>query len=423
MALLTLPNELLVAIAAAGWRPTEDPLQRRHKVSRRRYKCEWAMSQVSRRLRDVIIGAPTLWTLVELDLHHEDFMDIAQLYLTRSRACHLSVLFYETKDINSDDLIAQRISALVPHLSRIKKLHLSLYTDPEVTLSPLRHVPAPNLERLAITSSIANTSPFEIFSPGLPRLTFLSMKHVAPSLPLPPWTGALTRLEFHSDDMSLVATIIAQCPSLAHLSLGMVYHIIPRLHMPSLKFLCISILDYQDQDYLLTIFDLFDAPALTEFMINGTHADQILVLFNSTSLPQSFFPALTSLTFANSSDEECSFIGEVHPTPPSRLFPILSSLSFIRQCFTSTLVHALLLSAAHTWPLLKTLTMCPVDREVSAVSDTLWRARTAKPRTLPRFKLSSSLLAGMRKREKENDEESGLDMELFDPTELIAAFQ
>ncbi|KAJ7164906.1 hypothetical protein C8R46DRAFT_1097575 [Mycena filopes] len=417
MALLTLPNELLVAIAAAG--SNQD-----HIVVRRRYRCEWTLSQVSRRLREVIIGAPTLWTLVELDLHHRQFTDIAQVYLSRSRACHICVLFRETKDIDSDHLIAERIRVLVPHLSRIKRLRLFLYVDPEVALSPLRHVHAPNLERLEIMSSIDppdSTRAFEIFSLGLPKLIFLSMKGVAPNLPLPPWTGALTHLEFDGYEMSLAAKIIAQSPSLVHLSLGMVDVTVGRLCIPSLNSLRLSIPDSEDDTFLLAIFDIFDTPALIELIIGGTtHADQIFALFDSTSLPHSSFPALAFLTFDNQSDQ-CSFAPEINPIPPPRLFPALSSLTLIRQCFTSTLV-GMLVSTGHPWPLLKTLTVCPLGWELDAVSDTLWNARPTKPRALPEFRLSGSLLARMRKREKEGDEESGMDMKLFDPTELMAPF-
>ncbi|KAJ7178041.1 hypothetical protein C8R46DRAFT_668757 [Mycena filopes] len=421
MALLTLPNELLVAIAAAGSRPAEDLT-----VVQRRYRCEWTLSQVSRRLREVIIGAPTLWTLLELDLHHEELTEIAQLYLTRSRACHVSVLLHETRDIDNDDLIAERIRVLLPHLSRIRTLRLSIYVDPGVALSPLRHVLAPNLERLEILNNLDPSdfhhTAFEIFSLGLPKLTSFEMKHAVPHLPLPPWTVGLTRLEFRSDDLGVAATIITQSPSLVHLSLGLVDLTIGRLCLPSLKFLRISI-ESLEQDYLPAVFDLFDTPALTEFTIHGTHAHQILTLLHSASLPHSSFPALKSLTFANGADDCRTFPPGVQPIPPPRLFPVLSSLTLIRLCFTSDLVGKLA-STAHPWPLLKTLTVCPSEREVVAVSDVLWNnARSAKHRALPRFRLSDSLLTGIRRRERKSGEESGMDMELFDPTELIAAFQ
>ncbi|KAJ7164901.1 hypothetical protein C8R46DRAFT_1097561 [Mycena filopes] len=195
-----------------------------------------------------------------------------------------------------------------------------------------------------------------------------------------------------------------------------------RLSMPSLQFLRISIADDQDADYLPAVFDLFDTPVLTEFMIHGTHVDQIIVLFKSASLPRSSFPALMSLTFANYADC-CAVISEVrHRISPPRLFPVLSSLSLISQCFTSIFVNGMFASTAPPWPLLKTLTVCPLERDRDVVSDALWNARTTKPRTLPRFKLSGSLLVGMRKHEKESDKESGMDMELFDPSEIMAAF-
>ncbi|KAJ7028704.1 hypothetical protein C8F04DRAFT_1265663 [Mycena alexandri] len=333
--ILSLPNELLIAIATAGQGGS---------VTVQQLRPEWSLSQVCRRFRDIIVGAPVLWTLIELDLHSDMLADIANLYFTRSQACHLRTILRECKDTD-DELIAERLSVIVPHIHRIRQLRIFLFANPQIALAPLRHVAAPNLERLEIRNTLEafEMNPVEIFSLGAPMLTFICMKCITPHFPVP-WAAALTHLKLHRDgewrdsSSSLAATITTQCLCLAHLSLSVVYLEMGRLHLPFLERLHIEIPE-EDQHHLLAIFDLFDTPALAEFTISGTHADQILVLFNSTSLPHSSFPALTSLTFVNGSCACRVIPADAHPiTSAPRLFPALSSLSLIHQCFTPHLV-------------------------------------------------------------------------------------
>ncbi|KAJ7721007.1 hypothetical protein B0H16DRAFT_378949 [Mycena metata] len=424
--ILSLPNELLLAIVAAGQELEE------RSVAAQQLRPEWTWSQVCRRFRDVIVGAPGLWTIIDLDLHSDTLADIANLYFTRSQACILNVTLRESKDIDNDSFVAEQLSIIVPHIHRIRQLRVFLSADPQIVLAPLRHVNASNLERLEIRNTLDEfeTNPVELFSAGAQMLRFIGMKGITPHFPVP-WAAALTHLELRGGDMwtnaegsSWGVTIATQCPSLGHLALNMVDISIGRLHLPCLKFLYISLSDpEEDYNHLLTIFDLFDAPALVEFTINGTHADQILVLFNSTSLPHSSFPALTSLTFIIDScvcNEIPDGVRPISSSPP--LFPLLSSLSLIQQCFTSYLAAGVL-SSLHLWPVLKTLTLCPPAGEpVEDVCDVLWNACHSKSQVLPKFRLSASLLARIKDREDEEDEKSGMDMELFDPTELINSF-
>ncbi|KAJ7721012.1 hypothetical protein B0H16DRAFT_1896634 [Mycena metata] len=425
--ILALPNELLIAIVAAGQEIEEGS------VAVQRLKPEWTWSQVCRRFRDVIVGAPGLWTLIDLDLHSDALADIANLYFTRSQACILSATLRESEDIENDPLVAEQLSVIVPHIHRIRQLHLFLSAILPIALAPLRHVNACNLERLEIRNTVDDfDADVELFSAGAQMLRCIGLKGITPHFPVP-WAAALTHLELRRGDewtsaegSSWGVPIATQCPLLAHLSLNTVDISMGRLHLPCLKFLHISLLDpTADQHYLLAIFDLFDAPALVEFTISGTHADQILVLFNSTSLPHSSFPALTSLTFVGVSCGCYEIPDDALPiTSAPPLFPLLSSLSLIHQCFMSHLVAGVL-SSLHTWPVLKTLTLCPLvdeHRPVEDVCDTLWNACRSKPQVLPKFRLPASLLARIKNREAEEDEKSGMDMELFDPTELINSF-
>ncbi|KAJ7711925.1 hypothetical protein B0H16DRAFT_1900422 [Mycena metata] len=337
--ILTLPNELLLAIVAAGQEIVEG----------QQLKPEWTCSQVCRRFRDVIVGAPGLWTLIDLDLHSDSLADIANLYFTRSQACLLSATLRESKDIEKDTFVAEQLSVIVPHIHRIRQLRLFLSANPQTALAPLRPINACNLERLEIRNTVdVYDATLELFSAGAEMLGFIGIEGITPYFPVP-WAAALTHLDLLRREewksRSWGPTISTHCPSLAHLSLCMVEISIGQLHLPCLKTLHISLLDsVADQSHLLAIFDLFDAPALVEFTIINTHGDQILVLFNSTTLPHSSFPALTSLTFVNASLCHCEEIPDdalpITSAPP--LFPLLSSLSLIHQCLMPHLVEGVL---------------------------------------------------------------------------------
>ncbi|KAJ7837225.1 hypothetical protein B0H14DRAFT_2792138 [Mycena olivaceomarginata] len=160
--------------------------------------------------------------------------------------------------------------------------------------------------------------------------------------------ASITHLELLGDynpDIYLPA-VTAQCPSLTHLHLDVIYA--PpdanRFHIPTLKFLHILIQDNARVDYLSYIVALFDAPALAELILNGSHGDQ------------SSFPVLTSISFICRGS--CSCETEVglpyHPlSSPPILFPALSHIILINQCHAYALIKDILGPASHPWPLLK----------------------------------------------------------------------
>ncbi|KAJ7837227.1 hypothetical protein B0H14DRAFT_1104616 [Mycena olivaceomarginata] len=156
--------------------------------------------------------------------------------------------------------------------------------------------------------------------------------------------------------------ITAQCLSLTHLYLD-VTDTPPdanRSHSPALQFLHISIPE-EDTNYLVDFTNLFDAPALTELFFSGTHGNQTAFFLGWKSLPHSTFPALTSLTFLLRDSCACeSANGNLpsHPiSSPPAIFPALSHLILINQCFTPYLIRDILGPASHPWPLLKTITL------------------------------------------------------------------
>ncbi|KAF7343331.1 F-box domain-containing protein [Mycena venus] len=377
LTILSLPNELLEAIAAAGQNASE--LQRT-------FKSEWTLSHLCRRFREVVVNTPALWTLVEADLVYKGSVEILKLYLERSGEYQISAaLRYIYSEIVT---VEDRVKLIVPHLDRIWRLSIVLrapsdeWVDPSDLWSdwlvPFRNVAAPNLQHLEL--QVVNAfgdylDSSEIFLLGAPKLTVVRLSGFFVPVPLPRWIGtaaltaSLTHLEFwrntcfrnKDDGNSVLVAIVAQCPLLVHLSLdNTVLTSGPQVHVPYLKFLRIRILN--EEVLLDDVISLFDCPALTEFIIHAVHGDQIFALFNSSN-PRSWLPALASLTFVND-PYACTHSSHntwpIHHSP-LRLFPALSSLSLIGVCYTTNFVKAILDSHTRPWPLPETLTLCPME--------------------------------------------------------------
>ncbi|KAJ7930135.1 hypothetical protein B0H13DRAFT_1859261 [Mycena leptocephala] len=254
---ITLPslsNELLVAIAAAGQKGRLPDLCTPPNL-------EIGMDFVPpfRRFREAIVGAPMLWKLVEANLNSLGSLEIFELYLERSGTCPIWATFQHDLLSSSASLSAKRLSRIVPRINRVCWLRIMLRRAwADEVLAPLRYIAAPKLKHL------------EIIHPDL----------IAGSGPstVSRWTTSLTHFEFFgydsddSDGNSLLVAITSSCLFLAHLYLDLTW--IPtaglRFHIPSLKFLSISIQDSEHPLYLRSIAGVFDTPALTEFIIDGT---------------------------------------------------------------------------------------------------------------------------------------------------------
>ncbi|KAJ7856581.1 hypothetical protein B0H13DRAFT_1175947 [Mycena leptocephala] len=452
LTILSLPDELLEAIAAAGQEGRVPDLQMT-------FKSEWTLSHLCRRFRGAIIGAPTLWTLVEANLDKGGSVEIFKLYLERSRACNIWANLHWQWAFDLDlkaaseleepylyslgpeliqpeyGLIAERLGHIIPHVNRIWRLRIMLKTrSAGRLLTSFRDLAAPNLQHLDIANSTKDkyscpSAALEMFSLGAPRLTFLRMAGFNPS----PAPASITCLELwraaiDEDDYSFFAAIATQCRSLVRLRLD-VRSISPeaaqcRFRIPSLKFLRISISYGESQSYLLGIVELFDTPGLTEFIIDNTHGNQIVALFNLKTLLHTSFPALTSLSFANNDPCSCDGLFSFSDTissPPLEIFPVLSSLTLINQCFTSNLVTDILGPASQPWPLLKTVTLCSREDTLEVVSNALRIAVNFKRKrghTLPKFRLSPALSSLEDWRSGK-----GADVEIFDPGEILKSFE
>ncbi|KAF7343424.1 F-box domain-containing protein [Mycena venus] len=429
LSISALPNELLVSIAAAGQEGRVPDL-------RPVFKSEWTLSHVSRHFRDVITGAPALWTLVEANLNANGSVEILRLYLERSGGCDISATLKHgwTAKGTERNLIAERLRQLVSQINRVWRLSIVLDSSHSVeVLLPFRDVAAPKLQYLEIIRDHIDYSRWdsvELFSAGAPELTFLKMDGFKPELPVPPWTASLTHLEFWGgqdggdageDATVILSAITAKCLSLVHLYLDINW-MDPsgcRFHIPPLKTLHISISDSEDEDYLLGIVDLFDTPALTKFIINNAFCEQIFEVFSAASFPHASFPALTSFSFVNGGPCPCQSgvpFSDSIPLPPLSLFPALSSITLINQCLTVTLVRDIL---AQPWPL-KSVTLCPQDRTLddvaAAVRDGI-QSQLQCGHTPPTFRLSPPLFSFIGALEAD-----GVDIEVFDPARIVSSF-
>ncbi|KAJ7837233.1 hypothetical protein B0H14DRAFT_2792191 [Mycena olivaceomarginata] len=179
-------------------------------------------------------------------------------------------------------------------------------------LALFRDEAAPHLQHLEIVCATLDETPLVMFSSGVPRLDFLKIDGFI--LQSPAAAFKLTHLELRRDR-------------------------------------CIDPLDVNYADYLLTVVDIFDAPALTELIFDGAHGDQIASLLGRKTLPLSIFPALTSLTFLLgglvSVRERERKPSLSHYLLSSGYFPRTVSSHPDHQCFTEHLIQDMLGLASH----------------------------------------------------------------------------
>ncbi|KAJ7764612.1 hypothetical protein DFH07DRAFT_811815 [Mycena maculata] len=421
--ILSLPDELLVEIAAMG-QEDRDPDDE--------FKSEWELSHVSRRFRHSIVGAATLWTQIEVAAETtEGSVEVFKLYLERSRACKLWLTLRDSDPVQRDFRVEERFSHFLPHIQRIWRLDIQSRHEhtTDSILTHLRNVAASSLEHLEIHVAY-EFDILNVFSSGAPKLKFLKLTDCFFNSPVPSWATHLTHLELRSWDDSLDSdgnsffmAFLTQCHSLAHLFLETNAMELNHKRIPSLESLIVVISDTSDALHLRETLFHFDTPLLTALVVQYAHGDQISVLFSPTNLPYSSFPALTSLSFVNNGCEceaDFSLCEEVQPitSPPQHLFPVLSSLTLVNQCFTEEILSDILGADSTSWPFLKTVSICPKENKLEEVYSTLAQIVCSKRQThqeqaLPKLRLSPSLFA------KECWEENGVDVELFDAAEVI----
>ncbi|KAJ7823621.1 hypothetical protein B0H14DRAFT_1310367 [Mycena olivaceomarginata] len=243
----SLPYELLVAIAVAG---QEDRVAESNwEIRTTTFKSEWTLSQLSQRFRDVIVGAPALWTLIETDFISEGSVEIFDLYLERSRASKLSIILrqYLSSRAVGERLLLTGTNHIVPHVHRIQRLRILLGIQRWAwdMLALFRDEAAPHLQHLEIVCATLDETPLVMFSSGVPRLDFLKIDGFI--LQSPAAAFKLTHLELRRDrcidpvypTLNQYAALTAQCPLLEHLQLDVncVPEEAPRFLIPTLKYL------------------------------------------------------------------------------------------------------------------------------------------------------------------------------------------
>ncbi|KAJ7164888.1 hypothetical protein C8R46DRAFT_1220046 [Mycena filopes] len=438
-AISSLPSELLVAIIAAAQEEQFLNFPSQYAILDG-YKPEWTMSQVSRRLRDVAIASPTLWSPLNVDVHLESSVEIFKLYLVRSQPCTIWINL-RTSGILDDSLTAERLGPLIPHIARTRRLSIQSTPDSMLAmLVPFRDAEVPHLEHLELcmASPYSHTGPVEIFPLGAPNLTFLKLVRFTPHFPVPRWTASLTHLEIwngqdveDTEGSSFNASLATQCPSLVHLCISTPPVHAGRISIPSLKALCLDLDSQRGTFSLLDNLAILDVPRVTDLTVNWAHGDEISSLLHPASLPHRVFPAVTSLSFVSGStiatlcrcdhenDEDVQWnltgtLASLHP------FPALSSLTLINVCFMPDIVDALLGPESPPWPLLETLTLCPLPRvlqDVYAAIRSAVRSMRQRGQVCPKFRFSPELCQVGQNYWAENE----VDVESFDPTPLVGA--
>ncbi|KAJ6588283.1 hypothetical protein B0H19DRAFT_1366935 [Mycena capillaripes] len=353
----SLPDELLELIAAAGQ-------ERRVPDSQGAFKSEWTLSQISRRLREVIVGAPTLWTFVEANLEAEGSVEILNLYLERSGGCSIWITLQsltDHEDVHEFYVLQERLSQIVPHIYCIWRLSVVLKTKwARQLLAPFCDIAAPNLQHLEV--DYGTVYPVKLFSSGAPRLTFLNMDGFIPS-PASPWTASLTNIQFHNmylfHDLVKITALCLVGPFIPRSD--------PKYTGAPLSHPIFEVPPPRDSDnegrfYLPGIVDLFDTPILTEFRIDGTHGDQIYPVY--------MWSQVSHLT------HDC-----------------LSTA--LPRAILSNLVDDIL-GSTRPWPLLKTVTLSPMESDVEEVHNALLaaiRTRHQRGEPLPKCRLSPVLFS------------------------------
>ncbi|KAK7062329.1 F-box domain-containing protein [Favolaschia claudopus] len=422
--ILSLPNELLLAIAAAGQHDhgTHTSVDSRS---------EWILSHLCRRFRHATLAAPALWTNISISLSiswkklqdRQHYEEILSLYLRRSIPLKVSVslrvvIFFMAGVV---ELFTKWLHQIAPDMERVRSLSIDLglqADDLGLAFAPLRYLAAPNLVYLDITNHNTNTlyrCPFELCSLGTPKLSSVRLDGLLP-FPIP-----------SCDDAALLSSIVARPIALVDLRLDLTgvassAPTDPQFRIASLQSLRIHINENYNQPHLAFILDLFDCPALTELAIAGSHGDQIFYLFQLPSVPRSTFPVLRSLSFIYEYAEGCScredtpLGSRIDDSNGMLLFPALSSLSLVGQCFTARLVKEILGAQALPWPHLKTLTVSPVN-SISDVRKALQDAVQRSPQPIPKLRLGQALFF------TEDWQDDRGHVEVFDPEEMLKPFR
>ncbi|KAJ7628442.1 hypothetical protein FB45DRAFT_918298 [Roridomyces roridus] len=420
--ILRLPNELIAEIAAARL----DEAAQHTKES-----TIILLSHVCQRFRQTLLGTSAFWATFTLDIYEEGSVNISRLFLERSamREVRLSL---EALDL--DDAEAKSLLHLIPHATRISWLSIA-YASPHTlskVLAPFEGVAFPRLAHVEFSNEgdwNMDERPPNLFTLDCPNISSLILSSCSHSPPPPHWLNNLTHLEVREnshlgdgdDTDRIFHDIKDQALVLTHLyfEINSSYEPNGGISSTSLTHMHLKFAN-EEGGALVDGLALCNTPALTHLTLHETHGDQISLLFNGSEYPDHAFPSLTSLVFISQGTDKCKEDSNIWFTPiaspPLRLFPAISSLTLIGQCFTAKILSGTLGPESAPWPLLRTVTVRPLEGDVDEVYAALqevvqWKRKRQEP--LPAFRLSQNLFA------RGYWQEAGVDVELLDDREVL----
>ncbi|KAJ7603014.1 hypothetical protein FB45DRAFT_1072281 [Roridomyces roridus] len=267
-----------------------------------------------------------------------------------------------------DDLEAPKGFQYVSHhAGRIARLTVVVETHQALNtiLTSFRNVAMPSLEHLEISSECDIDLVDNDLSPlQLPNILSLKIACCTLSFPPPQWMVGLTHLDLRGypypapENSDIFRRITKELSSLLYL--------------------------YVD---LSTV----------TFTSGGGIVSQSLISLISPA--QAGFPAVSSLTFTHldrpvvcTCEVEGNYRDHYKPiAAPLKLFPVVSSLTLVDECFTPRIISELLGHGSQPWPLLDVLALRPKPSEAEKLYTVLQevvRWKRSQQESLPRFKPS-----------------------------------
>ncbi|KAJ7603792.1 hypothetical protein FB45DRAFT_1070967 [Roridomyces roridus] len=286
--------------------------------------------------------------------------------------------------MNNDLEAPKGLQYLSPHVGRIARLTIAVNSHEvlDTVLASFRNVAMPSLQHLEISSKYDIDLVDNDLSPLQLRIIF-SFKIACCTLSFPPpqWMVGLTHLDLRGypypapENSDIFRRITKELSSLVYLyvDLSTVTFISGGgIVSQSLTHLDLELHESDEESEALSNeLSSFNTPHLTHLGLHGTHGDQLSLLFNSTQPAQARLPAVSSLTFTHldrpvvcTCEVEGSYRDHYKPiAAPLKLFPVVSSLTLVDECFTPRIVSDLLGHGSQPWPLLDVLALRPKPSE------------------------------------------------------------
>jgi hypothetical protein len=306
-----IPVDILELVFEAGVRIAQLELHTPRKP------IEIAVSHVNKRWRQAAVNLAVLWSFIQAT----SYEPVAKLetYLERSKNHALSVRLFAYKAYWSPSILVE----IRPHLHRIRQFHLItdfFYSVPVVS-SHFQPFDMPKLECLLYTpldfaefNGPPAGAPLLPFTRAVPLLTSIRLNGPMLGLIQPPFSGisqlCLTEERFPIPFLS-ICEILKSCTALVKFSFS------GHPQRPHRR--------------LATMNDIvpFTLPELRYLMLS--HGGNSDVILSATTAPK-----LCSLRLTNFDEGDLAYFLQI---PQSSKFPVLESLSFFDNTFSTDLYH------------------------------------------------------------------------------------